>query len=175
MHRLDLDFRRTRPASPWARWMLLALALAFMADLAVSYYGVRQAIAQNQERLVRLGRSMDGANRGALTSRAPSAEEIRLARDTIQRLATPWDDLFGALEATASSKVALLAIEPDPKSGTVLISGEATDYPAALDYVAQLGRAPILERAHLIRHERQQDGPQQPVTFSVSAAWSKAR
>ncbi|MBI4205210.1 MAG: hypothetical protein HY527_09305 [Betaproteobacteria bacterium] len=175
MYILDLDFRKTRPASPWARWVLLALAIAFMSDLAVSYYGVRKAITHNEQRLAQLGRSMDGATRAALTSRAPSPEEIRLARDTIERLAMPWDNLFGALEATASDKVALLAIEPDPKSGTVLISGEAIDYPAALDYVSQLGRARALDRAHLVRHERQQDAPQQPVTFSISATWSKAK
>lgn len=175
MQKLDLDFHRTRPASPWARWLLLALVLAFMADVGVSYYGARHTLAQNEERLGQLGRSSDGATKAALTNRAPSTEEVRVARDTIQRLAMPWDSLFSALEATASDKVALLAIEPQPGSGTVLISGEAVDYRAALDYVSQLGRAETLDHPHLIRHELHQNDPQQPVAFSISASWRKAK
>lgn len=175
MQNLDLDFRRRRPAVPGARWAILALALAFTAHLGVSYHGVRKAIAQNDERLAEARRSMDGATRAARASPAPSPDEIRLARDTIQRLAMPWNNLFRALESTASDKVALLAIEPEPNSGTVLISGEAADYRAVLDYVSQLGRAEHLHRAHLVRHEREQDVPQQPVAFSIAASWSKPK
>jgi hypothetical protein len=175
MQRLDLDFRKIHPASPWIRWVLLALALTFTVEVGVSYYGIRNAIAQNEERLVHLGRSADSASRAARAAPAPSAEEILVARDTIQRLALPWDRLFSALEATATDKVALLSIEPEPKSATVLISGEATDYRAALAYVSQLGRAPALEQAHLVKHERRHDDPQQPLAFSVSASWSKAK
>lgn len=175
MQNLDLDFRRRRPAAPGARWAILVLALAFTAHLGVSYYGVRKAIAQNDARLAEARRSMDGATRAALASPAPTPDEVRLARDTIQRLAMPWDKLFRALESTASDKVALLAIEPEPKSGTVLISGEATDYRAILDYVSQLGRVENLERPHLVRHERHRDDPQQPVAFSIAASWSKTK
>ena len=175
MQNLDLDFRKIRPASLWTRWVLLALAVLFTADVGVSYYGIRSTIAQNQTRLAQLGRSTDGATKAVLTARVPSADEIRVARETVQRLAMPWDNLFSALEATASDKVALLAIEPEPRSGTVLISGEATDYRATLDYVSQLGRAETLDQAHLVRHERRQDDPQQPLTFSISASWGKAK
>lgn len=171
MQNLDLDFRRSRPASPWTRWILVALALAFTGDLGVSYYRARNTLAQNEERLAHSTES----TRAAPAARAPSLEEVRVARDTIQRLALPWDSLFSALESTASDKVALLAIEPEPRAGTVLISGETTDYRAALDYVSQLRRATALDHAHLIRHERQQDNPQQPLAFSISASWSKAK
>ena len=175
MQNLDLDFRRIRPASLWTRWVLLAFALAFTSDLGVSYYRVRSTLTQNEERLAQVGRAAAGAARAAPAGRAPSAEEIRVARDTVQRLAMPWDSLFGALEATADDNVALLAIEPDPRSETVLISGEATDYRAVLDYVSQLGRAQALGEAHLIRHERRQDDQRQALAFSISASWGKAK
>lgn len=175
MKKLRLDFRKSRPASPAARWVLLALAVAFAADLAVSYSGLRQAVAQSEARLLEARRPADGRMRASAEFRAPSAEEMRVARDTIERLAMPWDSLFRTLEATANDKVALLAIEPDAGSGAVLISGEALDYTAALEYVAQLSGAGTLGRAHLVRHHRQQDDPQQPVSFSISAAWRKAR
>ena len=61
-------------------------------------------------------------------------------RETVQRLSLPWDQLFSALESAASDKVALAAIEPDPRAGTVTISGDGKDYLAALSYVLNLSR-----------------------------------
>lgn len=175
MKRLDLDFRKTRPASPWAGWVMLAIAVAFAADLGVSYYNVREAVGWKETRLARLGSQAPGAGRTGTPSRNISAEEITFARETIRRLSVPWDDLFGALESTLTDKVALLAIEPDPKSGTVVISGDGQDYVSTLDYVARLGRTNVLTHVHLVKHELRQDEPRQPVGFSISASWKEAR
>jgi hypothetical protein len=172
---LDLDFRKTRPASPWAGWVLLAIAVAFATDLGVSYYNVREAVGWKEGRLAGLGARTSAANRAGTPSRNISAEEIAFARETIRRLSVPWDDLFGALESTLTDKVALLAIEPDPKSGTVVISGDGQDYVSALDYAAKLGRTDILSHVHLVKHELRQDEPRQPVGFSISASWKEAR
>jgi hypothetical protein len=87
----------------------------------------------------------------------------------------PWDRLFAALEATATDQVALLGIEPDPKAGTVVISGDSKDYLAALTYVLNLSRAEALTRVQLVRHETKSDDPRASVSFAVSAAWSEAR
>ena len=96
-------------------------------------------------------------------------------RETVDRLGLPWDTLFGALESAATDQVALLGIEPDPKAGTVVISGDSKDYLAALSYVLNLGRAGALSRVQLVRHEAKPNDPQGPVSFAVSAAWSEAR
>lgn len=175
MRTLDLDFRRQRPASPWAGWVLLAIALALMTDLGISYYAARRAVAQNEARLAKMGRPADGAGRAAAQSTGSSPEEFAVARETIQRLSMPWDNLFGALESAATDQVALLAIEPDPKAGTVAISAEGKDYAAALNYVRELGRARTLTQVHLVKHELQESDPQRPVAFSVSASWSKSK
>jgi len=175
MQRLDLDFRKTRPASPWAGWVLLTIAIAFMADLGVSYYGVREAITQKEARLAKLGQPADGAKRDGARPQRISTEEIAFASETIQRISMPWGDLFNALESTPTDKVALLAIEPDPKSGTVLISGDGKDYVATIDYVSKLGRAKTLSHVHLIKYELRQNDPQQPVAFSIMASWKEAK
>ena len=73
-----------------------------------------------------------------------------------------------------SDRVALLGIEPDPKAGTVVISGDSKDYLAALSYVLNLSRAQALDRVH-VRHELKKDDPQAPVRFAVSAAWAGAK
>lgn len=171
MHTLDLDFLRTRPASPWLRWLLLAIALGFAADVGFSYYFVHVRTAQNEEALARTRRAVDGAAHAAATLRPPTADEIRIGRETMRSLTTPWDKLFRALESAANERVALLAIEPDARSGTVLISGEATNYEATLAYVSALAANATLKRPHLVRHEEVQNASLKAVRFAISAAW----
>ena len=169
---LDLDFRQVRAASPWAGWLMLAIAAAFLADLGHAWQGARQTIARAEARLAQQ------AQAGALPRTAPSAplpsrEEMAVARETIDRLQLPWDPLFGALEGAATGEVALAAIEPDPANGKVVISGQARSFPAVLDYVGKLRGAPALARAHLVRHEARPDDPQRPVAFAVAAEWKE--
>jgi hypothetical protein len=174
MPRLELDFRRTRRAAPWAGWALLALALFFIGDLAHTYQGARASLASAEARLAKLGRPLDGARPG-MRLRTATPEEITAARETYQRLAMPWNQLFTALESAATERVTLVAVEPDAKSGTVKISGEGRDYPAVLDYIVQLRGAPTLTGAHLVKHEQRQDGPQPSVAFSVAATWGEVK
>jgi Tfp pilus assembly protein PilN len=107
--------------------------------------------------------------------RSATVEEIALARETVQRLSTPWTRLFSALESAATDNVTLLSIEPDPKARTVVISGDSKDYLAALTYVLNLSRSSALSGVELVRHEVKQNDPRHPVAFSVSAAWKEAR
>ena len=81
-------------------------------------------------------------------------------RETVARLATPWDRLFGALESASNDQVALLGIEPDPKAGTVLITGDSKNYLAALSYVLNLSKAEGLGGVQLVRHEAKSNDPQ---------------
>jgi hypothetical protein len=99
-----------------------------------------------------------------------SAEEVAAARETVQRLSLPWAKLFAAIEGAASDQVALLAIEPDARSGTVKITGDGKDYLAALTYVLNLSRAEGLSSVELVRHEMKQGA----VGFTVSAAWGRS-
>jgi hypothetical protein len=164
MRRLDLDFCRTRRASPWLGRLLLGVALAVGLDAGLTYQSLRKSLAENEARLAK--RAPAGAGRKA------SAEEVALARETVQRLALPWDQLFSALESAASDRVALASIEPDARAGTVRISGDGKDYLAALSYVSNLSRADSLYWVQLVRHEQKASDPNGPVSFAVSAAWS---
>jgi len=168
---LALDFRAARPGSHWMAWVLAAAAVTFSADVSMSYYRAREAVTADEAGLARLERSARGQLNGARTT----PEEIAQARETYLRLTTPWNELFGALESASSEKVVLVAIEPDPKAGTVLVSGEAGDFPAVLEYVAGLQRAKTLGRVHLVRHEVRQNERERPVAFTVSASWSEVK
>ena len=164
MKRLHLDFRRGRRAAPWVGRVLLTAAVVVCADMGVSYHALHQ---------VRQGNELQLAKRAPARSAAKvSTAEVAAVRETVQRLALPWDELFLALESAASDSVALAAIEPDTAKGIVTISGDGKDYLAALSYVSNLSRTEHLARVELVRHERKAEDPNGPVSFAVSAAWS---
>lgn len=155
--RLDLDFVARRRASPWVGRILLAAAATVCADAGLQYHDLSRAIAFGKQQLARSGRPAKPA----------SAEEVAAARETVQRLSLPWTRLFTAIESAASDKVALTAIEPDPRNGTVKISGDSKDYLAVLTYVLNLSRAEGLSSVQLVRHETRRES----VGFTISAAW----
>ena len=167
MQRLELDFVRSRRGSRRAGYVLLALAVAVTGDMAFRFAALKTSV-ENAEQVV----ARSTPRRG---SPQVGADELALARDTLSRLALPWTRLFGALEGAASEDVALLAIEPDPKSGTVTISGDSKDYLAALGYVLNLSQADTLSHVQLVRHEVKKNDPQHAVSFQISAAWSASK
>jgi hypothetical protein len=163
---LRVNFCAGRGTPRWVPALLLGVALVFAGDVGYSYMKNLSQVRKNEAALAKLD------PRNYKPARNASPEEIALARETVQRLSTPWEKLFSALESAASEQVALLAIEPDPKSGTVTISGDSKDYLAALTYVLNLSRAESLSHVQLARHEQKND-QQKTVGFSVSASWGK--
>ena len=167
MQRIELDFIRRAPRSRWAGRVLLAVALGVAGDMAFTFAQLERAVKSNEAVVAR------AQPRKAVTQ--VSNEELALARDTVERLGLPWTKLFAALEAAANDQVALLAIEPDTKNGTVKITGDSKDYLAALGYVLNLSQAEALSNVQLVRHEVKQNDPQRPVAFSISAAWNEVK
>src|SRR5262245_59461061 len=155
--RVELDFVARRRASPWVGRILLAAAVTVCADMAVQYHDLSSAVSVGKANLARSGRP----------AKLASADEVAAARETVQRLSLPWTRLFTAIESAASDKVALTAIEPDPKTGTVKIMGDSKDYLAALSYVLSLSQTEGLSSVQLVRHEVRRDS----VGFTISATW----
>src|SRR3954462_626568 len=163
MNKLELDFVASSKRSRRAGYVLLALAIAVTGDMGFRFVQLARSVKANQSLVARSQPRRGAAN--------PAADEVALARDTLSRLALPWTRLFGALEGAATEDVALLSIEPDPKSGTVKISGDSKDYLAALTYVMNLSRSDALSHVQLVRHEVRQDA----VAFQIVAAWNEGR
>ena len=162
LHKLELDFVRRAPGNPWAGRLLLAVAFAFSADVGLSYVKLGRQVAEAEARIALRGDERRYAR--------ISPEEVAAARESVDRLTLPWNNLFGALEAAASDQVALLAIEPDAKAGTVMITGDSKNYLAALTYVLNLSHSDALSSVQLVRHEAKGDA----VGFAVSATWRKS-
>ena len=167
MKKLHVNFVGRGARAPWAGRVLLAVAVVFTGDVALSYKQAQDAIAMNETSVREQPR--------LAPSRKVAPEELAAVSETVNRIGTPWDKLFGALESAANDPVALLGIEPDPKTGTVVISGDSKNYLAALSYVLNLSRTDALARVQLVRHETREKDPQGPVTFAVSAAWSEPK
>jgi hypothetical protein len=163
MQRLEIEFSAARRGSPWVGRVLLAAAVFIAADVGVSYRSARDVLAENQARV--------SQRTPAAPAAKASAQEVAAVRETVERLGLPWNELFTALEAAANDRVALAGIEPDPKKGTVTISGDGKDYLAALSYVFNLSRSGF-EGVQLVRHEQKANDPNGAVSFAVSAAWS---
>jgi hypothetical protein len=168
MQRLELDFRAARTAPPWAGRLLLVVAVALAAHTGYTYTHVRRAVEEGEAALAR-------AEPRAPAPREVPPGELTAVRETVERIGLPWHGLFAAVEGAAIEDIALTGIEPDPKSGTVVISGEGSSYLAALGYVLNLSRSESLARVQLLRHEAKASNPQGPVSFAISAAWSGAQ
>src|SRR5262245_66558104 len=115
MQRIELEFVRRGARLRWAPRVLLACALGLAGDVALSYVQLAREVRSNEAIVAR-------ARPHPPVAKA-SAEELALARDSVERLGLPWAKLFAALEGAGSDQVALLSIEPDTKNGTVKISG----------------------------------------------------
>ena len=163
MQKIQIDFGRSRRGSPWLGRALLAIAAVVCLDAVLTYQGLHTSLKENGARL---------AQRSPERAAKVSPQEVAAVRETVERIALPWDQLFTALESAASDKVALAAIEPDTAKGTVTISGDSKDYLAALSYVLNLGRSDSLEHVQLVRHEPKANDPNGAVSFAVSAVWS---
>jgi Tfp pilus assembly protein PilN len=162
MQAIHLNFGDARRGAPWLGRVLLGLAAAVCADAGLTYKNLHDPLKQNEAQVAR--RSPAGA--------PATPQEVAAVRETVQRLALPWDALFTALESAASDKVALTLIEPDTAKGTVTISADGKDYLAALSYVSNLSHSGGLERVQLVRHEQTAKDANGAVSFAVSAAWS---
>lgn len=170
MRALELDYRRVGRRPRLLGCLLALAALAFAVDAGLFYQRLRVDIAAKEVALAR--DPMRRISRPAPTQ-ALDFDEYAFARDTISRIATPWDSFFDALEEAQNERVSLLSIEPDVENRTVNLSGEAKDYLAALTYLAQLADQDRLARVHLVRHELRRTGSQRPVAFTISAAWKE--
>jgi Tfp pilus assembly protein PilN len=172
-HRIDLEF--VRPAWPRARavgWLLLVAGcagLAWRADVhAARGEALQRAQARHDALLLRAQPSRTTADDDDEAGRL----QVQRANAVIGRLALPWDALFDAIEGADARTLALLAIEPNARDGTVRISGEARSFSDLLAYIDRLAAQAGLSQVHLQNYEWQARGAARVVSFQVMARWS---
>lgn len=175
MRALRLDYQRSNQPVPWLGGGLLLTALAAFILMNNHYQGLNQQIDYWENRLDRIERQ-SGHNAlvaPPLTEQASRAQslEIGQANQVLRQLGLPWNALFKAVETSGGPGIALLSMEPDMQKGTVIISGEAKNLDALLNYVRQLSAREIFGSVFLQSHHVQQSDPEKPLRFSVLANW----
>jgi len=171
MRKLDLDYQRLPRRTTWASWALLLAGCALCGEMALSYAKLQQEMGKLEQALPTAGTAREAPERVARQDYSPA--ELAKARETIDRIAVPWGDLFKAVETVRTDRVALLALEPDSRAGTLKLSGEARDFPSLLSYLERLGRTGLLYDVYLLRHEIRQNNPQHAVAFVIAARWGE--
>lgn len=172
--RLQLNYQQaTDMPSRRPGWLLLLAGFGLLAEMGFSYDNLqRDREAMHQE--VRGSKLRMDVSREKAVIRKYSDDDFAQARQIISRLSTPWDEFFTGLESVNNENAAILAIEPDVKTGVLRIEGEAKDYASVLTLVAQLRSTKPFSDVFLLRHETKRDDPQHPVSFSLSLHWVKS-
>jgi hypothetical protein len=178
LQEIQLDFMH--PAGRASRFGPLLLVVGVVAVLAALSYQreVSRELVVREARLAEL-RGMANRTLPALAEKesdTPEARsEIQKANSVLQQLNVPWGELFTAVESAEGADVALLAVQPDPRSRSVVIGGVARNLPAVFAYMGRLEQTKHLREVVLSSHEVKSKEPGQPVAFALSATWDESR
>lgn len=112
------------------------------------------------------------ARQTSTSALAASKEEVRRAAQATDRLNTPWDALFEAVEGAMDGQSVLLGMEPDVERRELRLRIEAKDMEEMLRCLKRIDTAPGLHGAYLEMHQVFLQDPQHPIRFSVLARWT---
>ena len=156
--------------------VLLVVGVLLVTFALLQYRSVHNQVSAHQSALAEIRKTEKRAQENAPGSPRDLdgiAHEVTLAKQALQRLALPWDDLFLALESTPVNGIALLAIEPDSDKNTVKLTAEAKSAEDMLDYVVRLQAVVGLADVTLANHQIKQNDPLRLLRFAVVASWVK--
>ena len=156
-------------------WIAAAFGLVALVSAALTWQDIAQrdaALAAEIVALKSLMRERADAStaRSANTMTAAQLETLRSAGNSVvTELNRPWAQMFDALEQAGARPVALLELEPDPKSQRIKGVAEARNSGAMVDYIARLRQ--LFGTARLTRHETNAADPAQPIRFEFEVTW----
>ena len=77
-------------------------------------------------------------------------EKIEITNKIKKQIGYPWELLFSTLEATHTSNITLMAIQPSIDKKEVLISAETENVHLMLDYIRDLAKQKSIDRVELL-------------------------
>lgn len=177
MQPLDLNFSTQRRPAGLVRWLVLLAGVATLAGLLAwnaLVWQPRLIAADKQLRILQSG----------LTARQPVlrkmsdeqlAAEWRQTSAVAGALNQPWEKLFSILEAAPGGQVALLTLEPNATLRELVLTAEAKNFNAMLDFYRLLGQQADLSAVALHSHQINQQDNDKPIRFRITATWGAAR
>lgn len=172
---LHLDFVRPRRSSSAWGWFALILGAGIALGLAAWDQQILAGEIASAQRELADVRSAIAANEPASLrlQGADLAFEWQRASNVSSSLSAPWAELFAMLEGYADQPVALLGMDPDLAKNDLVLSGEARDLAALLDYVRYLKKQPMLSAVTLQSHQVSRQDRDKPVRFRIVANWNR--
>ena len=170
MRALELDFVARAPKTRHGLLLLLAAMVALFIMFS-AFDDLQRDNALLGDELEQIERRAQGKSSVVVSVDEATALEIRAVNAIIDQLALPWESLFRAIESAAFDKIVLVGITPDAGSGTVEVTGEATDREAMIDYVRRLESQPELHGVYLLSHQFDKRGGARPFRFTATASW----
>ncbi|MBI5786540.1 MAG: PilN domain-containing protein [Rhodocyclales bacterium] len=177
MANLHLDFiHPRRPAAPTG-WLALAAGLLVLAAVLTWHAGfVEPDVAAAELEVARMRKELAAREPAAMKlDDGQLAAEWQKALTINQRLGAPWQKLLAMLESYVDEPVALLSIDPDLTKKDLVLTGEARNLAALLDYVRFLKRQGMLSDVTLQSHQVNKQDRDRPVRFRISATWEHER
>jgi Tfp pilus assembly protein PilN len=172
MDALTLDFRR-RPPPGWLGVLLLLAGVAGVVLVGAQYRWLIDEEARSESGMRSLAvveRRMAARSDRPEDARALALEVAR-ARKLLDRMSVPWNEMFAGIEAVGSRNVGLLRIDSDMDGRRLKIEAEARNLGAMLKYLRAMEVQSEFADVYLHSHQVQQQDPQHPVRFTLTATW----
>lgn len=172
MRELQLDYQR-KPSNLTLLGMIVCVsAVGVLVQMMLQYRHIN-AESRMMEAKVQQFENRVARTAGTNVKRdvRSLAAEVKQANHVLRMLGLRWDSVFAAVAEAHRDGIALLAFAPEPEKGIVKINAEAKNFSVMLDYVQRLEAQPALESVYLQSHNMQNDNPQKPVRFVITADW----
>ena len=129
-------------------FLLLIIGLMLLGFAIYSTLQVSSLLAKSNARIA------DVQNH-TITKRVGSVgnddqEKIEITNKIKKQIGYPWELLFSTLEATYTSNITLMAIQPSIDKKEVLISAETANAHLMLDYIRELAKQKSINRVELL-------------------------
>jgi hypothetical protein len=154
LQEIQLDFMH--PAGRASRYGPLLLVVGVVAAACRAVLPARGWPRARCARSASRGIARHGQSDAALRSPKKNPTRLRCAaryrrrNAVLQQLNVPWNELFAAVESAEGADVALLAVQPDPRSHNVVIGGVARNLPAVFAYMDRLEHTKRLARRRVV-------------------------
>jgi hypothetical protein len=157
----------------WVRGMLLITGLCAIAGVLGFERIVLNPQLETQRQMVASQRDKMGSKVTVSTMKPEQLSAAwRSAQSAAIQLNLPWSRFFASLgEASNTSEVALISIEPDSQKGQVVVVAEARTLDGMLNFVSALQISDEFSEVALQSHFINRTVPEQPVRFRLSTKW----
>jgi len=171
MRSLSLNFsdhkQRKRQQS---NLIVLVLFVIIFIALFVEQARIEQEIVDIEESIAR------AQGRKTVKQAKPSEQDFRkmnIATAVQQKLNFPWHELLAAIEEVKqqTEHISLMAIQPNPAKGEVIIHAEAPELKTMLDFISLLEKQTVLKDVLLINQHRLDDSNDHDLAFTLKMGW----